>query len=95
MTLFITTYTKVFLKQDYNRLIQEREKPKGIFVTKEKESISNRGMKKLVEEKLKKYEDDLIEISKKLENLETKIRHLEDRNLELRNLEQKKKSKRE
>lgn len=32
------------------------------------------------EEMLKKYEDDLVQISEKLENLKTKIGHLQDRN---------------
>ena len=39
----------------------------------------------MVEEKekmLKKYEDDLVQISEKLENLKTKIRLLQDRNSE-------------
>ena len=89
--------TKLFWKpkKEYNKPIQEIEKPKGTFVTIEKESVSKKDLIRLVEKKEKDWRSmriiSMIEISEKIENLKPKSEHLEDRNSEL--LEEKTKLK--
>lgn len=61
--------TKLFWKpkKEYNKPIQEIEKPKGTFVTIEKESVSKKDLIRLVEkkeERLKKYEDNKYDRNK-------------------------------